>query len=67
MELNKNNRQKTQILELSKEVKKWNRLGVRMMGFFGLIKSIFVFIVCFLMLEFSFGFLDLVVKSIEGL
>ena len=67
MELNKNKRQKTQILELIKGVKKRNRLGVRMMGFFGLIKSIFVFIVCFLMLEFSFGFLDLVLKSIEGL
>ena len=57
MELNKNKRQKTQILELK---------GVRKM-YFGLIKSIFVFIVCFLMLEFSFGFLDLVVKSLEGL
>ena len=38
-----------------------------MMSYFGLIKSILVFIVCFLMLELSFGFLDLVVKSIEGL
>ena len=57
MELNKNKRQKLQILELK---------GVRKM-YFGLIKSIFVFIVCFLMLEFSFGFLDLVLKSIEGL
>ena len=66
MELSKNKRQKMKILELSKGVKKWKGLGVRMM-FFGLIKSIFVFIVCFLMLEFSFGFLDLVVKSIEGL
>ncbi len=35
--------------------------------YFGLIKSILVFIVCFLMLELSFGFLDLVLKSIEGL
>ena len=57
MELNKNKRQKSQNLELK---------GVRKM-YFGLIKSIFVFIVCFLMLEFSFGFLDLVIKSIEGL
>ena len=57
MALNKNKRQKSQILELK---------GVRKM-YFGLIKSIFVFIVCFLMLEFSFGFLDLVIKSIEGL
>ena len=32
-----------------------------------LIKSILVFIICFLMLELSFGFLDLVIKSIEGL
>ena len=38
-----------------------------MMSYFGLIKSILVFIICFLMLEISFGFLDLVVKSIEGL
>ena len=59
MELNKNKLQKMQILELSK--------GVRMMSYFGLIKSILVFMVCFLMLEFSFGFLDLVLKSIEGL
>ena len=58
MELNKNKRQKTQILELK---------GVRMMSYFGFIKSILVFIICFLMLELSFGFLDLVVKSIEGL
>ena len=57
MELSKNKRQKRQILELK---------GGRKM-YFGLIKSIFVFIVCFLMLELSFGFLDLVVKSIEGL
>ena len=57
MELNKNKRQKSLILELK---------GVRKM-YFGLIKSILVFIVCFLMLELSFGFLDLVVKSIEGL
>ena len=57
MELNKNKRQKSLILELK---------GVRKM-YFGLIKSILVFIVCFLMLEFSFGFLDLVIKSIEGL
>ena len=57
MELNKNKRQKRQILELK---------GVRKM-YFGLIKSILVFIVCFLMLELSFGFLDLVIKSIEGL
>ena len=35
--------------------------------YFGLIKSILVFIICFLMLELSFGFLDLVIKSIEGL
>lgn len=68
MELNKNKRQKTQILELSKVVKKnRKRLGVRMMSYFGFIKSILVFIICFLMLEFSFGFLDLVIKSIEGL
>ena len=58
MELNKNKRQKTQILELK---------GVRMMSYFGFIKSILVFIICFLMLELSFGFLDLVIKSIEGL
>lgn len=57
MELNKNKRQKSLILELK---------GVRKM-YFGVIKSILVFIVCFLMLEFSFGFLDLVIKSIEGL
>ena len=57
MELNKNKRQKYQILELK---------GVRKM-YFGLIKSILVFIICFLMLEFSFGFLDLVIKSLEGL
>ena len=57
MELNKNKRQKSLILELK---------GVRKM-YFGLIKSILVFIICFLMLEFSFGFLDLVIKSIEGL
>ena len=35
--------------------------------YFGLIKSILVFMVCFLMLELSFVFLDLVLKSIEGL
>ena len=58
MELNKNKLQKSQNLELKK--------GVRKM-FFELIKSILVFIVCFLMLECSFGFLDLVLKSIEGL
>ena len=34
---------------------------------FGIAKAIVVFIICFLMLELSFGFLDLVVKSIEGL
>ena len=33
------------------------------MSYFGLIKSILVFIICFLMLELSFGFLDLVVKE----
>ena len=67
LELNKNKRQKMQILELSKGVKKWKEIGVRIMSYFGLIKSIFVFIICFLMLELSFGFLDLVLKSIEGL
>lgn len=35
--------------------------------YFGLIKSILVFIICFLMLELSFGFLDLVIKTVEGL
>ena len=57
MELNKNKRQKTQILELKEVIKMY----------FGLIKSILVFMVYFLMLELSFGFLDLVLKSIEGL
>ena len=38
-----------------------------MNNLFGIAKAILVFILCFLMLEFSFGFLDLVVKSIEGL
>lgn len=57
MELNKNKLQKSRNLELK---------GVRKM-YFELIKSILVFIICFLMLEFSFGFLDLVVKSLEGL
>ena len=38
-----------------------------MNNLFGIAKVIVVFIICFLMLELSFGFLDLVVKSIEGL
>ena len=38
-----------------------------MNNLFGIVNAIVVFIVCFLMLELSFGFLDLVVKSIEGL
>lgn len=38
-----------------------------MNNLFGIVKAILVFILCFLMLELSFGFLDLVVKSIEGL
>ena len=57
MELNKNKLQKSRNLKLK---------GVRKM-YFEIIKSILVFIVCFLMLEFSFGFLDLVIKSVEGL
>lgn len=38
-----------------------------MNNLFEIAKAILVFILCFLMLELSFGFLDLVVKSIEGL
>lgn len=38
-----------------------------MNNLFGIAKAILVFILCFLMLELSFGFLDLVIKSVEGL
>ena len=38
-----------------------------MNNLFGIAKAILVFILCFLMLELSFGFLDLVLKSIEGI
>lgn len=38
-----------------------------MNNLFGIAKVIVVFIICCVMLECSFGFLDLVVKSIEGL
>lgn len=38
-----------------------------MNNLFGIAKAILVFILCFLMLELSFGFLDLVLKSVEGL
>lgn len=38
-----------------------------MNNLFGIAKAILVFILCFLMLELSFDFLDLVLKSIEGL
>ena len=38
-----------------------------MNNLFGIAKVIVVFIICCVMLELSFGFLDLVVKSIEGL
>lgn len=38
-----------------------------MNNLFGIAKVIVVFVICCVMLEFSFGFLDLVVKSLEGL